>query len=97
MSMVTQSNGRTTSSQPLVIAIFVIVAVICTVWLIQRDGEARAAIEQQRNVAMAAESRTLCDKWGITAGSQRLAECLDDIQAVRDRHATRILEDVAPY
>ena len=39
---------------------------------------------------MLSESRALCEKWGLAAGTLRFNECLADIQAVRDRQVERI-------
>jgi hypothetical protein len=45
---------------------------------------------------MLSESRTLCEKWGLAAGTPRFIECLADIQTVRDRQVERIREDDEP-
>ena len=45
---------------------------------------------------MMSESRALCEKWGLAAGTPRFSECLADIQTVRDRQVERIREDDEP-
>jgi hypothetical protein len=55
-----------------------------------------AGIEQQRVNEMLSESRALCEKWGLAAGTLRFSECLADIQTVRDRQVERIRQDDEP-
>jgi hypothetical protein len=55
-----------------------------------------AGLEQARANELLSESRTLCEKWGLAAGTLRFDECLADIQAVRDRQVERIREDDEP-
>ncbi len=55
-----------------------------------------ANFEQQRANEMLSESRALCEKWGLAAGSLRFNECLADIQAVRDHQVERIRQDDEP-
>jgi len=54
---------------------------------------ARAAFEHQRNVEMALESRAVCEKWGIRAGTIKYDACVADIDAVREHHEKRVMED----
>jgi hypothetical protein len=56
---------------------------------------ARVALEQQRNIEMASESRTLCEKWGMrmAAGTKRHEACVGDIEMVHDHHEKRVMED----
>ena len=54
---------------------------------------ARAALEHQRNVEMALESRAVCEKWGIPAGTIKYDACVADIDAVREHHEKRVMED----
>jgi hypothetical protein len=42
---------------------------------------------------MASESRTLCEKWGMPAGTKRHEACVGDIEMVRDHHEKRVMED----
>src|SRR5262245_13273174 len=52
-----------------------------------------AALEYQRNVEMALESRAVCEKWGIPAGTIKYDGCVADIDAVREHHEKRVMED----
>jgi hypothetical protein len=54
---------------------------------------ARTALEHQRNVEMALESRAVCEKWGIPAGTIKYDACVADIDAVREHHEKRVMED----
>jgi ubiquinone biosynthesis protein UbiJ len=56
----------------------------------------QANMEQRRAAEMLSESRALCEKWGLAAGTLRFNECLADIQTVRDRQVERIREDDEP-
>ena len=55
-----------------------------------------ASFERQRVNEMLSESRALCEKWGLAAGTLRFSECLADIQTVRDRQVERIRQDDEP-
>ena len=48
-------------------------------WDTYSAAGARAALEHQRNVEMVLESRAVCEKWGIPAGTKK-------IRRVRRRH-----------
>lgn len=78
------------------IAIVVLLAAIFMVFAWRAAATARADFERHRASEMLAESRTLCEKWGLDAGTPRFIECLADIQAVRDRQVERIREDDEP-
>ena len=77
----------------LLIAVIAVAAATFIPWLAHIGAEARAAIEQQQMSDMAAESRALCEKWGMPAGTPKHVECTADIQAIRDRHEKRITAD----
>ena len=62
-------------------------------WNTYTAAGARVALEQQRNIEMASESRTLCEKWGMPAGTKRHEACVGDIEMVRDHHEKRVMED----
>ena len=57
---------------------------------------AHAALERQRNADIAAESRTFCEKWSTPAGTERHAQCVADLQIVRNNQTKRFEEDIAP-
>ena len=74
----------------------VLVFVLFVASAIQTAAARRTVLEQARASEMAAESRALCEKWGVPAATPKHAECLIDIQSVRDRQAQRIAEDIEP-
>jgi hypothetical protein len=57
---------------------------------------AHAAFEQQRSREIAAESRAFCEKWSSPQGTVRHAQCVADLQVIRDNQTKRIDEDIAP-
>ena len=77
-----------------------LLAVICLSWFLlwawHAVAAARADMLQQRANKMVSESRALCEKWGMAAGTPTFTQCLADIQTVRDRHEERIREDEEP-
>jgi hypothetical protein len=83
--------------QAVSIGVAMLLAVIFLSWAWRTAAAARADILQQRAHEMASESRALCEKWGLAAGTPALTRCLADIQTVRDRHAQRIAEDEEPF
>ena len=90
-------RGSITGTRLLTIAAIVLLGLIFMSWAWRTAAAARAEFEQQRNAEMASESRALCEKWGMGAGTPRFAECLADIQTVRDRHAERLLNEEEPF
>ena len=98
MSSTTQLSGAATIGKSKLLSILVAVALAAFIitWLVHIGSDAQAALQQQRNAEMAAESHALCQKWGMSSGTEKFDECLVDIQTVRDRHAKRIMEDVEP-
>jgi hypothetical protein len=76
--------------------VFVLFAV-CIGWLAHAAAGERLIREQARLNDMADESRALCEKWGMPAGSAKHLTCIGDIQAVRERHEKRIAEESEPF
>jgi hypothetical protein len=98
MSGVIQLSGGTIGKSKLVsIAVALALAAFGVTWLVHSAGNARLALQQHRNAEMAAESRALCQKWGMFAGTETFDECLVDIQTVREHQAKRDMEDVEPF
>jgi hypothetical protein len=62
-------------------------------WDTYNAAGARVALEHQRNAEMALESRTLCEKWGMQPGTKKYDACVADIDAVREHHEKRVMED----
>jgi hypothetical protein len=75
------------------IGAIVLLGVVFMLWAWRTAAAARAELDQQRANEMVSESRALCEKWGMAAGTPRFIECLADIQTVRDRHVQRLIED----
>jgi hypothetical protein len=76
-------------------AAIVLLGAVFMLWAWRTAEGARAELDQQRAAEMISESRALCEKWGLPAGTPRFIECLADIQTVRDRHVQRLIEDDA--
>ncbi len=66
-------------------------------WAWHTAAAARAELLAQRANDMTSESRALCEKWGMAAGTPAFIRCLADIQTVRDRQEQRIREDEEPF
>lgn len=62
-------------------------------WNTYTAAGARAVLEQQRNIEMALESRTLCERWGMPAGTKQFDTCVADIETIRAHHEKRVMED----
>jgi hypothetical protein len=98
MSSTTQLSGGATMGASKFLSILLAVAFVAFIvtWLVHIGSAAQATLQQQRNTEMAAESRALCQKWGMSSGTEKFDECLVDIQTVRDRHAKRFMDDAEP-
>jgi hypothetical protein len=75
----------------------IVVAVIVLFWLARTAASERALIEQQRLDEMAAETRSICAKWGVPIGGPRYAGCAADIKAPRASHERRLAEALEPF
>jgi uncharacterized membrane protein len=96
MSSTSETRGQAALWHLATIGIIVLVGAIFLVLAWRAAAAARVAFEQQRAGEMMFESRALCEKWGLAAGTPRFSECLADIQTVRDRQVERIREDDEP-
>jgi hypothetical protein len=76
--------------------VFVLVAVFIA-WVAHAAAGERLIREQARLNDMADESRALCEKWGMPAGSAKHLACVGDIANVRERQTKRIAEDSEPF
>ena len=90
-------RGSISGSKVLTIAAIILLGLVFISWAWRAAAAARAEFEQRRTADMASESRALCEKWGMAAGTPRFEECLADLQTVRDRHAERIVNDDEPF
>ncbi len=95
MSDTSETRRGISGTKVLTIAAIVLLGLIFISWAWRTAAAAHAEFEQQRNAEMASESRALCEKWGMAAGTPRFEECLADIQTVRDHHAER--NDDVPF
>ncbi len=96
MSSSSETRGQVVMWHLATIVIVVLTAAIFMLLAWRAAASARVVFEQHRAGEMLSESRTLCEKWGLAAGTPRFIECLADIQAVRDRQVERIREDDEP-
>lgn len=90
-SIIRSHRGEPNVWKMLALGILALVAFIW--WNTYTAAGARVALEQQRNIEMALESHTLCEKWGMPAGTKRHEACVGDIEMVRDHHEKRVMED----
>ena len=93
MSSSSETRTQTVLWQLGTIGIIVLAAAIFMLLAWRSAAGALTEFEQHRASEMMSESRTLCEKWGLAAGTLRFSECLADIQTVRDRQVERIRED----
>jgi len=96
MSSIGETRAQTVLWKLGTIGIVVLAAAIFMVLAWRAAAEARVEFERQRANVIMSESRALCEKWGLAAGTPRFTECLADIQAVRDHEVERIREDDEP-
>jgi len=96
MSSTSETRAQTVLWHLATISIILMVGAIFLVLAWRAAASAHVAFEQQRASEMMSESRALCEKWGLAAGTPRFIECLADIQTVRDRQVERIREDDEP-
>lgn len=62
---------------------------------IPRMSEARAIAERQRLMALSAENRFYCEKWGMRAGTHEHTLCMLDLQEIRARVEQHIADEMA--
>ena len=90
-STVRSHHGEAGLWKMLAIGVLALLAFIW--WNTYTAAGARAVLEQQRNIEMALESRTLCEKWGMPAGTKKFDTCVADIETIRAHHEKRVMED----
>jgi hypothetical protein len=64
------------------------------VWATWNGAAVQAALQQARRAEVADESRAICERWGMPAGSPKYAECLADLNSVRQRAEERLTQDM---
>ena len=90
-STVRSHHGEAGLWKMLAIGVLALLAFIW--WNTYTAAGARAVLEQQRNIEMALESRTLCERWGMPAGTKKFDTCVADIETIRAHHEKRVMED----
>lgn len=92
MASINRSHrGEASPWKLLAVGILALLAFIW--WNTYTAAGARAALEQQHTIEMASENRRVCEKWGMPAGTKRYDACVADIEAIREHHEKRVMED----
>jgi hypothetical protein len=84
----TIQSHRTDASLWKMLAIGILALLAFIWWDTYSAAGARAALKHQRNIEMA-----LCEKWGMPAGTKKHDACVADVDAVRQHHENRVMED----
>lgn len=93
MSGKTETSGFAALWNAITIGAIIVLGALVVLLAWRSAAAMRAGLEQERASEMLSESRALCEKWGLAAGTLRFTECLADIQTVRDRQVERIRQD----
>jgi len=93
MSNTTETSGHAALWNAIAIGVAIVLGAMVLLLAWRSAAAMRADLEQARASEMLSESRALCEKWGLAAGTLRFTECIADIQTVRDRQVERIRED----
>ena len=80
----------------ITVGIIVVLGALVVLMAWRSAAATQAYMQEKRASELLSESRALCEKWGLAAGTLRFNECLADIQTVRDRQVERIREDDEP-
>ena len=96
MSTVSQIYAPKNRIEGVLVAIAVLIIASVAAWISQKGAAAQAALEQQRNNEIAAESHAFCEKWSSPAGTEKHAQCVADLQIVRNNQTKRFEDDIAP-
>jgi len=96
MSNTTETSGHAALWNAIAIGVAIVLGAMVLLLAWRSAAGMRASLEQARASEMLSESRALCEKWGLAAGTLRFTECIADIQTVRDRQVERIREDDEP-
>ena len=80
----------------MVLLAAVIAGAAFAAWIGRHESAAHAAAAQARAIELSAESRAICEKWGMAQGTQSHAGCVADLQGIRDRQARRFVDDFFP-
>jgi hypothetical protein len=89
--------AHNTWSSAIVLGAVLCLVVWLSVWASRNGVAVQAALQQARNAEIARESTAVCQKWGMPAVSPKHAECLADLNAVRQQHEQRIQKDIFPW
>jgi hypothetical protein len=96
MSNTNETSGHAALWNAITVGAAVVLGAMVVLGAWRSAAAMRAGLEQERASEMLSESRALCEKWGLPAGTVRFTECIADIQTVRDRQVERIREDDQP-
>ena len=96
MSSNSQTSGLAALFHAITVGIIVVLGALVVLMAWRSAAAMQAGLEQQRAAEMLSESRAICEKWGLGAGTLRFNECLADIQAVRDHEVERIRQNDEP-
>lgn len=91
-----ETHREINRTKMVLFGVALIAGVAFVVWLDRSASATRIAAAQERAAELSAESRAICEKWGMTLGTQNYADCFADLQHVRDRQAQRFAEDFFP-
>jgi cell division protein FtsN len=95
MSIASQTRiEKSRMTMGLVLCAVVLTVVGIALRLAHNGAAARALVEQQRSNEIAAESRAVCEKWGMPVGTPAHVQCVDDLHGVRERQTRRIADDI---
>ena len=96
MRSTTESSALTALWNAITFGAIIVLGAMVVLLAWRSAAAMHASLEQARASEMLSESRALCEKWGLAAGTLRFNECLADIQTVRDRQVERIRQDDEP-
>jgi hypothetical protein len=89
-----QRTGTAERRTISVVGALILITLLSLAAATPRLRQARATLEQERALDIAAENRTYCERWGMRQRTRAHSECSMDLDALRDRHERRILADM---
>jgi hypothetical protein len=80
-------------------ALWALVAAMALLFLfnIPTMMQAQRARESLLILELAEESRTYCEKWGLTYGTVQHRDCIQDLQEVREKAKSRLLAEMQVF
>lgn len=89
--------ARNTWPSAIALGAIVCLVVWLSVWASRNGAAVQAGLQRAGNAEITKESKAICQKWGMPADSPKHAECLADLNAVRQQHEERITQDIFPW